>query len=77
MSTTQAEFRARLQSLADKFKANADEHLAASYAEAMARRQFKEPKSSIIRRAARRAETMAVGIPVPGCVLAPAKYRLW
>ena len=77
MSTTQAEFHARLQSLVDKFMANADEYLVASYAEAMARRQFKEPKSSIIRRAARRAETMAVGIPVPGCVLAPAKYRLW
>ena len=31
--------------------------------------------SATIRLAARRPETIAVGTPVPGCVLAPAKYR--
>lgn len=35
------------------------------------------PKSSSIRRAVRRADISAVGMPVPGCVLAPTKYRLW
>ena len=33
--------------------------------------------SSIIRSVARRAEISALGMPVPGRVLAPAKYRLW
>ena len=35
------------------------------------------PKSSTIRCAASRPEISAVGMPVPGCVLAPTKYRLW
>ena len=34
-------------------------------------------KSSRMRVETRRAETKAVGKPVPGCVLAPTKYRLW
>ncbi len=29
----------------------------------------------MIRSDTRRPETMAVGIPVPGCVLAPTKYK--
>src|SRR5262249_28323278 len=33
--------------------------------------------SSAMRSATRRPETMAVGTPVPGCVLAPTKYRFW
>jgi predicted type IV restriction endonuclease len=43
MPTTQAEFRARLKSLVDKSKTNADEYLAPHYAEAMARHQFIDP----------------------------------
>ena len=34
-------------------------------------------RSSMIRSETRRPETMQVGIPVPGCVLAPTKYRFW
>ena len=43
MSTTQAEFRARLQTLVNKFKANADKYLANDYAEAQSRHQFIDP----------------------------------
>ena len=35
------------------------------------------PASSRMRLAARPAEMSTVGTPVPGCVLAPTKYRLW
>ena len=43
MSATQAEFRARLELLVNKFKANAGEYLANDYAEAQARQQFIDP----------------------------------
>ena len=33
------------------------------------------PRSSAIRSVARRADRSTIGSPVPGCVLAPAKYR--
>jgi len=77
MSTTQAEFRARLQTLVDKFKANADEYLASGYAEAIARYEFGKPKPHTIQRVARRAETRAMGISVTGRVPVPAKCGLW
>ena len=34
-------------------------------------------RSSMIRSVTNRAETMAVGTPVPGWVLAPTKYKFW
>jgi hypothetical protein len=44
MPTTQAEFRARLEALVGKFKANASEYLSTEYSEAQARHQFIDPR---------------------------------
>jgi len=43
MSTTQAEFRAKLKELVEKFKVNAGEYLSISFAEAQVRHQFIDP----------------------------------
>ncbi len=43
MATTKAQFRARLEELANKFKANEAEYLSASFIEAQARKQLIDP----------------------------------
>jgi len=49
MSTTQAEFHARLAALVGKFKANAAEYLSAEYSEAQARHQFIDPRCDFLK----------------------------